>query len=452
MNNSKNTLPFEPFIDSIINKIKELSSKLTQPCPPDPKQKESYENLLKSIADLRGRPLFYPYLSSGLGNGPLVQLIDGSIKLDFICGIGPHILGHSHPDLIRASLRGAIEDTVIQGHLQMGGVYKEVLEKLLSIAGRTSNLAQAWFCPSGSMANENALKVIRQKKKGARKILAFERAFAGRTTMMCEITDNPAVKVGLPSYNEVLRIPFCPHQPKLALQTLKEHWNKEKENIACFMLELMQGDGGCFRANPEFFLPLLEFCKNKKIAVWFDEIQTFCRSGEFFAFETLKLGEYVDVCTIGKTFQMSATLWTKEYNPKPGLVSGTFASSSSSFYSALSLLNTLEPYMGEGGKIQKIHTSWLLKLKKLEEESLLSQIEGWGLMLGATPLEGQPEQVARLLQVLFQKGLLCFSCGQGETKRLRFLLPAIAEEKHLDQAFHILRESLLEIKNQKFQT
>ena len=441
-----NSSVFESLIESIVHKIEEESSKITKPLPPDPNKKKRYDKILNSIDHLRGRPLFFPYLSSGLGRGPLVELADGSVKLDFVCGIGPHILGHSHPDLIRASLRGALEDTVIQGHLQMGEVYNKVLKKLISLANKKSNLAQAWICPSGSMANENALKVIRQKNKGARKILAFERAFAGRTTLMCEITANPAVKVGLPSYNEVLRVPFCPHQPERALQALKQHWEQERENIACFMLELMQGDGGCFRAEPEFFIPLLDFCKDKNIAVWFDEVQTFCRSGEFFAFETLNLGKYVDVCTIGKALQMSATLWTKEYNPKPGLVSGTFASSSTSLHSALSLLNILESYMGEDGQIQNIYKNWRTKLKNLEEESLLSDIEGWGLMIGATPLEGRPKQVSRLLQTLFQKGLICFSCGQGEKKRLRFLLPAVVEDHHLDQATSILRETLYEVK------
>ena len=437
---------FEPLIESIACKIEEESLKITKPLPPDPQKKQSYVQILDSINHLRGRPLFFPYLSSGLGRGPLVQLSDGSVKLDFVCGIGPHILGHSHPDLIRASLRGALEDTIMQGHLQMGDIYNKVLKKLISLASKKSNLAQAWICPSGSMANENALKVIRQKKGGARKILAFERAFAGRTTLMCEITANPAIKVGLPSYNEVLRVPFCPHQPERALQVLKNHWEKEKDNIACFMLELMQGDGGCFRAESEFFIPLLDFCKEKNIAIWFDEIQTFCRSGEFFAFETLDLGQYVDVCTIGKAFQMSATLWTKEYNPQPGLVSGTFASSSTSLHSALSLLNILENSMGKDGRIQNIYTSWMRKLKSLEEEALLSDREGWGLMVGATPLDGRPKQVSHILQVLFQKGLICFSCGQGEKKRLRFLLPAVAEEEHLVQASSILRETLQEVK------
>ncbi|MCZ0932565.1 MAG: aminotransferase class III-fold pyridoxal phosphate-dependent enzyme [Oligoflexia bacterium] len=435
----------QALIEQITAQIQEKSLRLTEPKAPDTSKKEEYSHFLKSIAELRGRPLYYPYLSAGIGHGPLVQLLDGSVKLDFVCGIGPHILGHSHPELIKSALQGALEDTVQQGHLLMGPIYLKVLEKLIEIAGKNSRLSYAWLAPSGTMANENALKVIRQKKQGVRKILAFERAFAGRSLMMCEITDNPSVKQGLPSYNEVLRVPFCPDNPDKALQILKRHWEAEKENIACFIMELMQGDGGCFLATRDFFAPLLEFCKSKEIAVWFDEVQTFGRSGAFFAFEKLNLGEYVDVCTIGKALQMSASLWTKEYNPKPGLVSGTFSSSSSSLHSALTALNVLETYIKEG-RIEKIHQAWKERLEVLEKESLLSQIEGWGLMWGATPATSQPDQVSQLLQILFKKGLICFSCGQGDIKRLRFLLPAVVEEKQLDQALSILRAGLLELK------
>ncbi|MDE0092790.1 MAG: aminotransferase class III-fold pyridoxal phosphate-dependent enzyme [Oligoflexia bacterium] len=435
----------QALIDQLVSQIQEKSKGLNAPQAPDKNKKADYNHFLKSIAELRGRPLYYPYLSSGLGHGPLVQLLDGSVKLDFICGIGPHILGHSHPELIKSAIQGALEDTVIQGHLLMGQIYLKVLQKLIEISSKNSNLSHAWLTPSGTMANENALKVIRQKKQGARKIVAFERAFAGRSTMMCEITDNPSIKQGLPAYNEVLRVPFCPNNPNKTLQVLKQHWESEKENLACFIMELMQGDGGYFLAQRNFFLPLLEFCKSKGIAIWFDEVQTFGRSGAFFAFEKLDLGEYVDVCTIGKAFQMSASLWTKEYNPKPGLVSGTFSSSSSSLHSAFTVLNVLETSIKEG-QIEKIHKAWRERLKLLEKESLLSQIEGWGLMWGATPLTSQPDQVSRLLQILFKKGLICFSCGQGNIKRLRFLLPVVVEEKHLDQATSILRESLLELK------
>jgi len=439
------TSTLEPLIKQIVNQITEQSVCLNKPLPPESKKQNRYESILESISQLRGRPLFYPYLSSGLGHGPFVQLADGSVKLDFICGIGVHILGHSHPEVIRASLKGALEDAVMQGNLQMSLIYKDVLEKLIQIASRKSRLIQAWISPSGSMANENAIKIIRQKKQASRKILAFDRAFAGRTTMTCEITDNPAFKKGLPSYNEVLRVPFCPQNPEKALEVLKQHYDREKNNIAFFIMELMQGDGGFFRAPPEFFIPLMDFCKKHGIAIWLDEIQTFCRSGEFFAFEKLGLGDYVDVCTIGKTLQLSAVLWTKEYNPEPGLVSGTFASSSSSYYVALSTLNILESYMGPHGKIAEIEKNWLSRLQDLEKESLVSKIEGWGLMWGVTPC-GLVNQIPQLLQALFEQGLIVFSCGAGQNKRLRFLLPAILENQHLDQAIAILRKTLLDFK------
>ena len=436
----------------IKNLIREISEQIdvqtkdiTEVKPPNPDKKLAYQEMLDSISQLRGRPLYYPYVSSSLGRGPFVKLLDDSVKMDFVCGIGPHILGHCHPALIRVSLQAAIEDTVIQGHLQLGEIYHDLLQRLTEIAGRKSALAQAWFAPSGSMVNENALKVIRQKHKGARKILAFERAFAGRTTLMCEITDNPNIKQGLPTYDEVLRVPFSREEPQQALKVLKQHWEKEKDNISCFIMELFQGDGGYFLADRSFFVPLLDFCKEKGIAVWFDEVQTFGRSGEFFAFEKLDLGSYVDVCTIGKTFQMAATLWTKEYNPKPGLVSGTFSSNSSSFYSALAVLEFLEKAI-EDGTIEKIAKSWHSALKELEKEGLLSDIEGWGLMWGATPFKSKPAEVSKLLQILFQKGLIGFSCGQGSVKRLRFLLPVVLEESHIQKAQKLLRASLLELK------
>ena len=437
---------FEPLIEHIAGRINELSLAVKQVQPPDPEKQQDFARALKEIAAFRGRGLFYPYISAGLGRGPLIALEDGSVKLDFICGIGPHILGHSHPEIIKAGLRSALESCPMQGHLQMSGVYHSLLSRLTSLAGKNSRLKQAWICPSGTMANENALKAIRQKHEGARKIIAFERAFAGRSALMCAITDNPRVKEGLPSYDEVLRAPFCPQNPDQALSALKAHWKAEGSNIACFIMELMQGDGGCFRAERNFFIPLLDFCREKNIAIWFDEVQSFGRTGQFFAFETLGLGEYVDVCTVGKALQMSVSFWTEDYNPRPGLVSGTFASSTASFYTARAILDTLEPLMGPQGAIQSIHEGWVKRLKSLEAEGLLSDIEGWGLMIGATALDGRPEQTSRLLQILFQKGLLCFSCGHEDKKRLRFLLPAVTKENHLSQALNILRESLLELK------
>src|SRR6266550_3010920 len=70
------------------------------------------------FSESRGGALYYPYLGSGIGNGALVELADGSVKYDMISGIGVHYFGHSHPMLLDAGVDAALRDTVMQGNLQ----------------------------------------------------------------------------------------------------------------------------------------------------------------------------------------------------------------------------------------------------------------------------------------------------------------------------------------------
>ena len=86
----------------------------------------------QEIGDLRGRPLFYSAIFSGLGNGPLAELIDGSIKYDFITGIGTHFFGHSDLDLVGCAVEAASKNVVMQGNLQSSPEVKDFLETILS--------------------------------------------------------------------------------------------------------------------------------------------------------------------------------------------------------------------------------------------------------------------------------------------------------------------------------
>src|ERR1700757_4691088 len=79
---------------------------------------EVYTQRLQRVAQLRGRPLFFPYLGSGLGRGAKVLTADGRWLLDCAIGIGVHFFGHSHPDLLRTALTAAASDIVMQGNLQ----------------------------------------------------------------------------------------------------------------------------------------------------------------------------------------------------------------------------------------------------------------------------------------------------------------------------------------------
>jgi 4-aminobutyrate aminotransferase-like enzyme len=81
------------------------------------------------------------------------------VKLDLINGIGIHILGHSHPSVTKAAVRGALSDAVMQGNLQPNKEYLELSEKMLEIARKGSRLNHIWFATCGTIANENATTI-----------------------------------------------------------------------------------------------------------------------------------------------------------------------------------------------------------------------------------------------------------------------------------------------------
>lgn len=440
-------------IQELVAEVRTTCSQVTHSKNSDPDLEFSYKSLVDDFGHYRGRELFYPYIGSGAGRGPYVELRDGSVKMDLINGIGIHLLGHSHPDLIEAAIWGSLSDVTIQGNLQPNVEYGEISRKLVEIAGRKSRLKHAWVTTSGSMANENALKACRQKTSPARKILAFDAAFAGRTTMMAEITDNPSFKQGLPSYDEILRLPFYdkgnPASGTSALNMLKLHIANNRKNICAFMFEPMQGEGGYNAAPREFFIPLFEECKKAGIPIWADEVQTFCRTGQFFAFETLDIGDYIDVCTVAKTLQTGATLFTGELNPKPGLIAGTFAGASVELRVGLKILEIMdtEAYMGPEGKVIKIHREFIGMLNRLNETSCKGKLQdagGMGLMVAVTPLDGSKEKVGDLLKRLYANGLIAFNCGRGPF-RLRFLIPAVMTKEDIVNAGSIIEKSILEM-------
>lgn len=438
-------------IQKLAGEVEKLNSQIAGLRPAREEMKVSYQQAMDHIAKLRGRPLHYQFIGSGAGRGPFVELGDGSVKLDLINGIGIHLMGHGNRRVMEAALAGALSDIVVQGNLEPNYEYVQMSEKLVQLASKKSRMKHAWLATCGTMANENALKLTRQKHTPARFVVTFKNAFAGRSTMMAEVTDNPSYKQGLPEYHEVLRIPFFdkrdPQSGEKALRQLQEHFAKHPQQISTFVFEPMLGEGGYQAAPRQFFLPLLDFVRSQKVAIWLDEVQTFTRTGEFFAYETLDIGEYVDICTIAKTAQLGATLYTEEYNPKPGLIAGTFSGSTVSLRTGMEMFRILEEgYLGPEGRIQKIHRRFIDGLNRLNEgpcKGIASDAGGMGLMIAFTPFEGKKEQTESFLKKLFAEGLIAFGCGKDPV-RVRFLVPAIITDQEIDLALSIVEKTLLQ--------
>jgi 4-aminobutyrate aminotransferase / (S)-3-amino-2-methylpropionate transaminase / 5-aminovalerate transaminase len=414
-----------------------------------PLSSEEYRRILDDLGCLRGRPLLLPYLSSGTGRGARVRLADGRFVLDFALGIGVHFFGHGDPDLVRTALEAAIEDTVMQGNLQMGRVVPELLSLLVANAG--GRLEHGWIANSGSEANETALKIIRQKHAPASEIIAFRGCFHGRTTTMAEITDRPDYREGQPQRETVHTLPFFdaahPERWRRTLTLLRELLATRRERISCFVFELVQGESGFRTAPREFFEPLMKECRAAGVAVWIDEIQTFGRTGELFAFQKLGLGPYVDVVTIGKMLQAAVTLYTAEYNPKPGLVSGTYAGSTVGLAVGRRIVERLlgEQYLSTTGRIARLGDLAAEHLHRLARDlgpRGVTGVDGVGAMWALELSTRSHEAVLDLVRRCFDAGLLLYYAGTGPY-RLRLFLPAgVLSADELEEGVAILRDCL----------
>ena len=139
-------------IDAILHELGQAQASITAARPASPELAESYETFLSRQADAKGRAPWFPYVGSGLGIGPLVQLADGSVKWDLINGIGVHMFGHGDPDLVATALRASLGDTVMQGNLQFNADTVEFAELLLAEVERDSTLRHCFLTNSGAMA------------------------------------------------------------------------------------------------------------------------------------------------------------------------------------------------------------------------------------------------------------------------------------------------------------
>jgi len=425
--------------------------------PHSPHTSVQMSEALAGLQAMKGRTPFYPYVGTGRGNGAFVELLDGSVKLDFISGIGIYFFGRGYPAFIEASLEAAGLEPM-QGNLEPSVDATLLLHRLIELAGRESQLKHGWTFCSGTMANENALKIIRQKKFPATRVFAFQDCFAGRSSTMAEITDNPSYRDGLPLYGAVSYIPFYREDLgveaslKEAIDFIEREMRVAPNEYAALMVELVQGEGGVRWAPKEYFRALLSFARSKSLAVWVDEVQTFGRLKSLFGFEEFEVGDLVDVVTVGKLLQVCATLYTEEFNPRPGLIAGTFTGSTASFRIARKTLEilTTQDFYGEEGRIARLSDYFYQGLKTVSEKlppGSIAAIRANGGMVAFQYRDGDGTESQKLMLDLFKNGLITLGAGHGPYV-VRMLPPmGVLTTHEIDLACEIIYKTLLDRPN-----
>ena len=431
------------------------SKNITEVKAGNPELKEEYTKMLESFSAQRGGKLFYDYIGSGIGNGSLVELADGSVKYDFITGIGVHYFGHSHQGVIKAQVDGAITNTTMSGNLQQNVDSPKLFNLILEQANKYgAGFDHLFMTSSGVMTAENSLKMVFQKRSPAHRVIAFEKCFMGRTLAVSQITDKAAYRKGLPQTLSVDYIPFYDandHQGSIdkAVSLLRQYFNRYPGEYAAICMELIQGEGGYWVGNTEFFKAIIEECKKNSVSVIIDEVQTFMRTKEMFAFQYFGLDKDVDMVNIGKNSQVCATIYRNDHKPLPGLISQTFTSSGSAINAAYYIINEVanKNYLGEDGKIEKLHMKFANNLDKLAQKypTLIEGPWGLGTMIGMTLFGGDLQKSKDFTFKLFDNGVLSFIAGAGPT-RVRFLVPAgAATEDDIDKVCELIEKTLKEI-------
>lgn len=205
------------------------------------------------------------------GEGVWIYSSDGERYLDLYGGHAVAGTGHCHPHVV-AAIREQSERLLFYSNLVYSEARANAAAKLLSIA--PPPLTKAFFCNSGTEANENAMRMARMKT-GRENVITFSGGFHGRTADSISATF-------LGKYREIGK-PNVPGHLQAEFGDIESVRALADETVAAIMLEPIQSMAGVRMAEPEFYKHLRELCDQRGIVLIYDEVQTgIGRTGEWF--------------------------------------------------------------------------------------------------------------------------------------------------------------------------
>ena len=373
-------------------------------------------------------PLFdvYPLYDVTPVRAKGVHVYDTNRKkyLDLYGGHAVISIGHQHPvynrRLKRQISRIGFYSNAIQNPLQT-----QLADEIEAQSGCTGY--QLFMCSSGAEANENALKLA-SFHTGKSKVVAFKNAFHGRTSAAVAATDTPKIIAPLNAQQEVAFLEFGDEEA--LAKTLS------KEDVCAVIIEAIQGVGGLDMPTRKFMKQIEKLCKKHQACLIADEVQSgFGRSGKFFAFQHYNITP--DIISMakgmGNGFPVGGILVHPTIKPWYGMLGTTFGGNHLACQASLAVLEVLKK------KNLIEHAASLGEAFKARAKTIkgVKNIKGRGLMLG---LEFDFE-VGELRKKLIYEHRI-FTGGSSNKKLLRILPPLTIQQKHFDQFFNALEQSL----------
>ncbi len=364
------------------------------------------------------------------GAGSWVWDADGHKYLDFFPGWGCNLLGHCPQPIVEA-----VQDQVAKLIHVPNTWYTEAQGEWARLLSERSFGGQAFFCNSGTEANEAAIKLVRlHAPKGRYKIITFEGGFHGRTLGATAATAQPKYHEGLGPL--MAGFVYAPYGDLDAVSKLVD------DETAAIMIEPIQGEGGV-NLPPEGFLQGLRSIANDQgLLLVFDEVQTGCgRTGEWFGYQ--HFGVTPDVMTLAKSLcggvAGGAMLTTAEIAPslRPGMHAATFGGNPLAARAGIAAIEMIDRE-GLLSHTKRLGDLFRERLTALQSEcDLVQDVRVQGVMIGVElSIDGTP-----VVQGCMDRKLLV-NCTHGTVIRL---LPAMnLSEQELHDGCDILCEVIKE--------
>lgn len=331
-----------------------------------------------------------PQLVLERGAGCYVWDVDGRRYLDLLGGIAVNSLGHAHPAVVEA-VSNAAGRLIHVSNIFTTPAQVTLAERLLAVAGAPEGSA-VFFGNSGSEAVEAAIKVARRTGRPA--LLAAQGGFHGRTTGAVALTYKPAYREPFaPLLPGVL-----PHVPYGDAEALRATFAAHGDEIAAFVVEAVQGEGGVVRADPGYLRLARELTREHGALLVLDEVQTgIGRTGRWFGFQ--ESGIVPDVVTVAKGLGGGVPIGAMlTFGPQvsgllgPGQHGSTFGGNPFACAAGLAVLDVIERD-GVLEHVDRVGRELRERLAGLDHPGI-AEVRGAGLLVGIGLTEPVAPQVA----------------------------------------------------------
>lgn len=340
---------------------------------------------------------------------------NGVEYLDFYGGHAVISIGHAHPHYVKM-ISEQVARLGFYSNSIINSLQQELADKLGALSG--CNDYQLFLINSGAEANENALKLA-SFHNGRIKIIAFKKAFHGRTSAAVNVTPDPKLVAPI---NATFEREFHDLND---IETVKA--SLLKGDVCAVIVEGIQGIGGIHLPNAEFLKEVQVLCHQTNTVFILDEIQSgYGRSGKFFAYQYID-GIKPDIITtakgMGNGFPIGSVLIHPKFKAKYGLLGTTFGGNHLACAAAIAVLDVLKSEK----MIENAAEVGAYMIEKMKTLPGVKEVRGIGLMVG---VEFEFPTAALRKRLAFEEK--CFVGSSSEANTVRLLPPLSITKADVD--------------------